>query len=243
VLLGIYCFFLPKTPPSTGREPFAAKEAMQEIMSKRALLVVFLIAFPIACVHQFYFLQTAPFLNSPQIRVDAAFINNIFGVGGSGLMTIGQISEIVMLALVPLMAKQFSRKTFLVLGLLAYILRFFIFAYIPHPWAVIPALALHGLCFGFFFFICFMIVDELTTRDVRASAQGLFNLVLVGLGTIVGNLLTGYIGQLATRPDRTVDFRLLFSVPMWITVVCLAALIVLYPNRSAVRNPEGLAAA
>ena len=158
-------------------------------------------------------------------------------------MTIGQISEIVMLALVPFLAKRFSRKTFLVIGLVAYILRFGIFAYVPHPWAVIPALALHGVCFGFFFFICFMIVDEMTTKDVRASAQGLFNLVLVGLGTIVGNLLTGYIGQLATRADRTVDFRLLFSVPMWITCVCLIGLLILYPNRAQIAEREGLAAA
>src|SRR6185436_9435650 len=194
-----------------GREPFAAKEALQEIFSRRALMVVFLIAFPIACVHQFYFLQTAPFLNSPQIRVDASFINNIFGVGGSGLMTIGQISEILMLALVPLLAKKFSRKTFLVIGLLAYILRFAVFAYMPYPWAVIPALALHGVCFGCFFFIAFMIVDELTTKDVRASAQGLFNLVIVGLGTIFGNLFAGYVGDFASK-DGATDYQTLFAV-------------------------------
>jgi MFS family permease len=88
-----------------------------------------------------------------------------------------------------------------------------------------------------------MIVDEMTTRDVRASAQGLFNLVLVGVGTIVGNLLTGYIGGMATRPDGTVDFRFLFSVPMWITVACLIGLILMYPSRSRIVDQEGLAAA
>jgi MFS family permease len=228
LLMGVYCLMLPRTPPRQGREPFAAKEALQEVVNRRALTVLFLLSFPIGCVHQFYFLQTAPFITS--LNINAAFINNIFGVGGAGLMTIGQISEIVVLALVPFFAKRFPRKTFLTVGLLAYILRFFVFAYLPKPWAVIPALALHGVCFGCFFFIAFMIVDEMTTKDVRASAQGLYNLVVVGLGTIVGNLFTGYVGTLATRPDRTTDFQLLFSIPMWIVLACLALLLLAYPR-------------
>jgi hypothetical protein len=56
-------------------------------------------------------------------------------------------------------------------------------------------------------------------------------------------MLTGYIGEKAARPDGSTDFRFLFSVPLWITVVCLFALIILYPNRSKVVEPEGLAAA
>lgn len=232
VILGIYCFFLPKTPPGTGKEPFAAKEALQEIFHNRALIVLFIVAFPIACVHQFYFVQTASFLNS--LNVNASAINNInkiFGVGGGGLMTIGQISEIVVLALVTFFAKLFPRKVLLTIGLLAYIARFAIFAYLPEPAWVIPALALHGVCFGCFFFVCFMIVDELTTKDVRASAQGLFNLVLVGLGIIVGNMLVGYVGTKAARPDKSVDYQYLFSFPMWIVVGCLIVLLLFYPLR------------
>lgn len=232
IVLGIYCFFLPKTPPRTGKEPFAAKEALQEVFHSRALIVLFIVAFPIACVHQFYFIQTAPFLNS--LNVNASAINNInkiFGVGGGGLMTIGQISEFVVLALVTFFAKRLPRKILLTIGLLAYIARFAIFAYMPEPMWVIPALALHGVCFGCFFFICFMIVDELTTKDVRASAQGLFNLVLVGLGTIVGNLLVGFVGTKAARPDKSVDYQFLFSFPMWIVVGCLVVLLLFYPMR------------
>lgn len=229
LVMGIYCLTLPRTPPRQGREPFAAKEALQEIGQRRALLVLFLISFPIACVHQFYFVLTAPFLGTLDVKADV--INKVFGVGGGGLMTIGQISELAVLALVPFFAKRYSRKVFLMVGLAAYILRFFIFAYVQQPWAVIPALALHGVCFGCFFFIAFMIVDELTTKDVRASAQGLYNLVIVGLGTIAGNLFAGYIGKLATRTDKSLDFQLLFSVPMWIVVGCALLLFVLYPNR------------
>ncbi len=156
-------------------------------------------------------------------------IDAIFGVGG-GPMTIGQIAEIAVLAFMPFFAKRLTRKALLSIGLLAYIARFAIFAYVPEPWAVFPALALHGLCFGCFFFVCFMIVDEETSSDVRASAQSLFNLVVVGFGVIVGNIAAGMVDRIAAAPGGT-DFSILFGIPMWVTVGCLAVLLVLYPGR------------
>jgi MFS family permease len=103
--------------------------------------------------------------------------------------------------------------------------RFAVFAYLPYAWAVIPALALHGFCFGCFFFVAFMIVDEQTTGDVRASAQGLFNLVIVGLGVIVGNYFAGQVSKGAKG-----DFSIEFSIPMWIAIGCLVALLLAYPK-------------
>ena len=235
-VLGIFCFLLPKTPPARGTQPFAPLEALGEV-KRNPLLILFIISFPIACVHQFYFVHTAGFLGDLQRAGGAGLansINRIFGVGGGGLMTIGQISEIFVLAVIPFFAKRVSRKTFLAIGLLAYILRFLVFAYLQHPWAVIPALALHGLCFGCFFFIAFMIVDENTTPDVRASAQGLFNLVIVGLGVILGNYFAGEIAQRASVVGGGIDYRTLFAIPMWICVGCLALLLIAYPGGRAV---------
>jgi MFS family permease len=266
-ILGIYCFFLPKTPPqrarvatvppapdvvdaeqfeSGGRQPsreFAPFEALGEIFTIRALLVMFLVAFPVSCIHQFYFVRTAGFLGSPQLGLNnaAATINKIFGVGGGGLMTIGQMSEIIVLALMPLVAKSLSRKSLLSIGLLAYILRFFIFAYVHQPWAVVAALALHGICFGCFFFVCFMIVDEMTTKDVRASAQNLFNLIIVGFGVIVGNLFAGQVDKWAMR-GGVIDWGIFFSIPMWIAVGCLGVLVLFYPSRSRTIDQGRLAA-
>jgi MFS family permease len=137
-----------------------------------------------------------------------------------------------------MIAARLQRKVLLSIGLVAYILRFFVFAYLQHPAAVIPALALHGVCFGCFFFIAFMIVDELCTKDVRASAQSLFNLVIVGLGVIVGNLFAGKVAQIATQKDGSLDFRLLFSVPMFVAIACLVAILLAYPWRGQVAEVE-----
>jgi nucleoside transporter len=227
-LLGLYSLTLPKTPPQPGRERFAPWEALGEVR-RQPLLTLFLVSFPIACIHQFYFVHTSTFLGRLEHTWTGA-INRIFGVGGGGLMTIGQIAEIFVLAAMPWIARRASRKALLTTGLLAYVARFAVFAYLPSPAAILPALALHGLCFGCFFFVAFMIVDEETTPDVRASAQGLFNLVIVGFGVIAGNWFAGRVAEEVAREDGTLDYEKLFAVPMGICIACLLALSAFYPR-------------
>jgi nucleoside transporter len=230
--LGVWCFTLPKTPPKPGQKKFAPFQALAEIR-KMPLLALFLISFPMSCVHQFYFVRTAGFLATLQSSATASidkFFAAVFGVGGGGLMTIGQIAELAVLAFMPILAKKLSRKMLLTVGVLAYTVRFGVFAYLPFTAAVVPALALHGLCFGCFFFVAFMIVDEETSSDVRASAQGLYNLVIMALGVIAGNFFAGQVDVWATK-DKVTNFQTLFSIPMWICVVCLVGLLAIYPSK------------
>ena len=229
VLLGLYCFTLPHTPPKKSASGTAVGVALGSLRA-RPLWVLFLVSFPVSCVHQFYFLHTAGFLG--HLHVGSEWINQVFGEGGGGLMTIGQISEIAVLFAIPWVAQRVSRKALLTTGLLAYVLRFAVFAYLPEPWAVIPALALHGLCFGCFFFVAFMIVDERTGADVRASMQSLYNLVAIGFGVIAGNFFAGRVAQWAGDGQR-MDYQKLFSVPLAVAVVSLVTLLVLYPRRRA----------
>ncbi len=238
VAMGVYCFFLPHTPPQKGEQSFAVAEALGAIR-KQPLLTLFLLAVPISCVHQFYFVHTAPFLGSFQSET-ASSLNEIFGVGGGGLMTIGQMTEVLVLACVPLIAKRVSRKALLVTGTLAYALRMALFAYvgeiaaasgIPEVAVLITGVALHGPVFGCWIFVAFMIVDEETSGDVRASAQSLFNLVIVGVGIIVGSKIAGWVADWATdEAAAAMDYTRLFSVPMWASVACLALLALFYPG-------------
>jgi MFS family permease len=187
------------------------------------------VAFPVSVVHQFYFVHTAQFVDL-KVNANTAFLVPIFGVGGASLMTIGQIAEIIVLACMPFILKKWSRKQVLSFGLVAYIVRFAVFAYLPYPAAIVPALALHGLCFGCFIFVAFIIVDEECGKDVRASAQGLFNFVVIGIGIIVGNLFAGEIGTIASGEGGAIDYAYLFTVPLVITVVSLLVLLALYPG-------------
>ncbi|MGI9013514.1 MAG: MFS transporter [Phycisphaerales bacterium] len=236
LLQGIYCFTLPKTPPSKSKEANATFRAIGEV-KRQPLLVLFLLAIPISVIHQFYFVHTSEFLSDIQLAGGTEklvqWINSILGVGGGGLMTIGQMSEIVVLGAMPFLAKALSRKSLLAIGIIAYAARMALFAYFDDSvWLVMLGIAMHGLCFGCFIFVAFMIVDEETTADVRASAQNLFNLIIVGVGIIVGSwFATSVVAKMATRDDGTTDFQMLFSVPMWMAVACLALLLICYPGR------------
>ncbi len=246
-VMAVFCLFLPHTPPSgtdsaaEGRQ-LAWLEAFKEIRIQ-PLLTLFLIAVPVSMIHQFYFVFTSDFVTGIQNTAQsegadafAGFVNQIFGVGGGGLMTIGQMSEILVLALIPFFARSVGRKWLLLIGLAAYAGRMAIFAYAPTLIPVLFGVALHGLCFGCFIFVAFMVVDEHTTPDVRATAQNLFNLVIVGIGIIVGSYFaTGVVGAWAKMPAADgggMDYAKLFSVPMWMSVACLALMLVFYPRHS-----------
>ena len=252
LVMAVFCLFLPHTPPTKVQNDPARKLAWAEALTEirvQPLLTLFLIAVPVSMIHQFYFVYTSDFVTGIQNATGsaganqfAAAVNQIFGVGGGGLMTIGQMSEILVLALIPFFAKAVGRKRLLLIGLAAYALRMAIFAYSPTLVPVLLGVALHGVCFGCFIFVAFMVVDENTTPDVRATAQNLFNLVIVGIGIIVGSYFaTAVVGEWAAIPEADgggTDFRKLFSVPMWMAVASFVLFLIAYPSRPSSGSPE-----
>jgi hypothetical protein len=99
---------------------------------------------------------------------------------------------------------------------------------------LVVGLAMHGLCFGCFIFVAYVVVDEETTADVRASAQGLLNLVILGIGIIVGSKIAALIAEWATISSvggSKIDYSRMFSVPMWAALLTLAAFYLLYPGK------------
>jgi nucleoside transporter len=246
-IMGTYCFFLPHTPPQRGRQKFATWEARGEVQRNSRLLGLFLFAIVISCIHQFYFYHTAnflrPFQNAAGDSAAMKAINTVFGLGGGGLMTIGQMSELVVLAFMPLIISRFSRKTFMAVGITAYAVRMGLFAYVnqitsaTEVSALVPlviGLTMHGLCFGCFMFVAYLVIDEETTSDVRASAQGLLNLVIFGLGIIVGSMIAAIIQEWATATvgaEQVIDYTKLFGVPMWASLLTLVAFWFLYPGK------------
>ena len=241
IVMGLYCFSLPSTPPNKSESSNAAAKALSEVRFQ-PLITLFLLAVPVSCIHQFYFVHTAPFVQQVQAGAGeniAAWFNNIFGVGGGGLMTLGQMSEILVLGMMPILAVKFSRKSLLTLGLVAYTLRFFLFSTVgtvagtatdAQVAMVIGGILLHGLCFGCFIFVAFMVVDEEMTPDVKASGQNLFNLVIIGIGIVVGSLIAGWVARWATVDD-VMQYDKLFSLPMYIALACLVSFVLFYPKK------------
>lgn len=243
-VMGVYCFTLPNTPPTkAAAQNTAWAEAIGEIV-KQPLVTLFLIAVPVSMIHQFYFVHADGFIGTVQSAAKGgssfdAWIKQIFGVGG-GLMTLGQMMEIAVLAMMPFLFRFLSRKHLLLIGLVAYAARMALWAYapalsqatgVPELLFVMTGIALHGFCFGCFIFVAFMIVDEYTTHDVRATAQNLFNLVIVGIGTIVGSFFATSIVESWAKASGTMDYTKLFSVPMYMALGCFVLLLLLYPSK------------
>jgi nucleoside transporter len=246
VTMGFFCWFLPHTPPQRGERRSATAEALAAVR-RQPLATLFLLAVPISCIHQFYFVHTSLFLGLVQARTGAGAaaelgetISRVFGVGGGGLMTLGQMSEVACIAAMPFLTRRYSRKALLLAGTAAYAARMALFAYageisgalgISEILVAIAGVVLHGPVFAFWIFLAFLIVDEETTGDVRASAQSLFNLIIVGVGIIVGSKLAGLAAERATLASGELDYTRLFFYPLWAALACLAVLWALYPSR------------
>jgi MFS family permease len=112
----------------------------------------------------------------------------------------------------------------MMLGIFGHVVRFVVFALFPtETWLIILVFLLHGVCYAFFFAAVYIFVDEYFPKDVRASAQGLFNVMILGLGVIAANTICPWMTERYTARGVT-DFRSLFLIA---AAVALAATITL----------------
>ncbi len=223
--MGVQSLWLPHTPPrQDAAEPWAFLEAVR-MLRDRNFAVFLLISFVVATELQFYYVLTAPYLVSDRIGVSASSV--------SGVMTIAQIAEIFVMAfLLSPFLKRFGMRRTLALGVIAWPLRYVIFAIGTPAWLVIASLALHGFCYVFFFVAAFIYVDSVAPPDIRASAQSLIAIVTLGLGSFLGSNFAGAVKQFFTR-DGVTDWAAVFLVPCAITIGCAVAYMIWFKEESA----------
>ena len=186
--LGIYSFFLPDTPPlkkgkSVGFAETIGLDAFAIFKDKNYLaffLASILICIPLA----FYYGQANQFLNESSMDKAAA------------KMTIGQMSETLFLFLMPFFFLRFGIKQMLLFGMIAWVLRYFLFAYGNADsgiWMLYLGIALHGICYDFFFVTGQIYTDQKAGPETRSSAQGLITLATYGIGMYIGFYVAGLI--------------------------------------------------
>ena len=112
-----------------------------------------------------------------------------------------------------------------------------------HRRSIIAVNVLHGICYAFFFATVYIFVDEFFPKDVRASAQGLFNLMILGVGALVANSVCPYLMQRVFTNNGTTDFRSLFLVPLGTAVAAAALLALFFHPPSKTRKEQGAVAA
>jgi nucleoside transporter len=226
-VLAAFSLTLPHTPPKpvkSGADKFAWLEALR-LLAAPFILVLWIVTFIDSTVHNLFFNWTGSFLGTPTAGG---------GVGIPGnwimpVMSIGQIAEISTMAILGMTLKRFGWRTTMIMGILGHAARFAVFAFFPeYKWAIILINVIHGVAYAFFFATVYIFVDEFFPKDVRASAQGLFNLMILGLGPLVANVIGPQLMGVTFKTDAGVNFRSLFFVPLGMAIVAALLLAVAF---------------
>jgi MFS family permease len=219
--LAAYSLFLPHTPPkrAEGKTSIAWLRATG-FLSYPYLLVLFVVTFIDSVIHNGYFKLAENFLEKG-VGMEKAWIMPV--------MSIGQVAEILTMAILGGVLARLGWKTTMILGILGHAARFAVFALLPQNTAVIIAVqVLHGICYAFFFATLYIFIDAAFPKDVRASAQSLFNLLVLGLGDLAANWFFFPLRTSLTSADGAVDYRRLFLVPTFMALAAAALLLVAF---------------
>jgi nucleoside transporter len=208
LVLGVFSFFLPHTPPGKSKEPFSYAQLIGKdafVLFKSKSFTLFFISSVLICIPlAFYYTWANPSLTDayilafPNINADSFAIEN--------KMSLGQVSEIVFLLMLPFAYRKWGLKNIFIIGLLAWVIRFLFFGYGTAdntPWMLYLAILLHGVCYDFFFVSGQIYIDKKAGTAIKAQAQGLITLATYGIGMLLGNLIAGYVKDMNTLSDVT----------------------------------------
>ena len=240
LVLAAYSLTLPHTPPGKAGEGGAEKLAWAEAMKLLRhpfVLVLWLVTFLDAVVHNCYFNWAGSFLGASR---DAGGV----GIPGNWIMpvmSVGQIAELLTMFVLGATLRRLGYRATMILGILAYPVRFAVWAFFPqNPALIILVQILHGICYAFFFAAVYIFAEEYFPKDVRASAQGLFNVMILGLGVLVANSICPRLAQETFLRNGMTDFHHLFLVPLTVALFSAAALAFCFrppPKRASESNP------
>ena len=207
LLLGLFCFALPHTPPTRSRRASLADVIGLEalgLLRERSFAIFVLGSFLICIPLQFYYAFANPFLNEIQV------------VNAAGKMTLGQMSEIGFMLVMPLFFRRLGVKNMLLVGMAAWTTRYVLFAYGndgPLVWMLYGGILLHGICYDFFFVTGQIYVDQKAPPDLRAAAQGLIAFVTLGLGMFIGSWVSGRIVDAFALPGGGHTWEKIWIMP------------------------------
>jgi nucleoside transporter len=207
-LLGLYCLTLPHTPPKGGDEPIRLGSLIgldALALMKNPSFAVFAIGSFLVCIPlAFYYGWTNPFLN--EIGVENA----------AGKQTMGQMSEIFFMLVMPVFFVRLGVKKLLLIGMAAWAARYFLFAYGNADslvWMLYLGIILHGVCYDFFFVTGQIYVDRAADIRIRGAAQGLIAFLTYGAGMFVGSLISGLVAQRYATSPTAHDWKSIWIVP------------------------------
>jgi nucleoside transporter len=225
LILGVYSFTLPATPPTRSEGKTSLREMLGlealGLLKSRSYLVFFLCSIAICIPLAFYYNFTNLFLNEVGVARAAA------------VQSLGQVSEVGFLLLLPLLLTRLGVKKTLAIGMAAWALRYVFFAFGDSGglfWLLIIGLLLHGVCYDFFFVAGQIYTDKFAGDRFRSSAQGLITLATYGVGILIGSLVSGPIVDYFATADAH-QWRQIWVIPAAFAGVVLVVFLLLFKDR------------
>jgi nucleoside transporter len=231
-VLGVYSFMMPHVPPKKDQE----KKTISQIMGLDAFklfkekdFVIMIISSVLICIPlMFYYSFTNAFLNETGMT------------NAAGKMTMGQMSEIIFMLVMPFFFKRFGVKKMILIGMLAWIVRYLLFAYGDNEtmvWMFYMGIILHGICYDFFFVTGQIFVDKRAPENLRNSAQGLITFATYGLGFYIGTLASGKIVDMYITEENAHNWEMIWLVPAAFSVLVFIFFAIFFKDKLKKENP------
>ena len=224
-VLGLYSFTLPKTPPSKSDKSVSISEILGldalKLLNDRNFLMFFITSILICIPLAFYYQQANPFL------VEIGLENP------TGKMTLGQVSEVLFMLLLPFFFKKFGFKKTLLLGMFAWAVRYMLFAYGNSgelTFMLIIGIALHGICYDFFFVSGQIYTDFKAGDKVKSAAQGLITLATYGVGMLIGFWVAGKISDKYLLSNGSHDWETIWLIPAGFAIAVMIIFMLIFKN-------------
>jgi nucleoside transporter len=223
-LLGLFSFTLPSTPPLKKGQKISGAELLgfDAIgLLKNSSYRLFFIASVLICIPlAFYYNFTNAFLTEVGVESPTA------------KQSLGQVSEVVFMLLMPLLFIRLGVKKMLAIGMFAWALRYVLFAFGNADagyWMLLTGIILHGICYDFFFVTGQIYTDNLAGERFKSAAQGLITLATYGVGMLIGSLLSGRIVD-KYLVDGVHDWKTIWLIPAGIAAVVLLLFLIFFKD-------------
>lgn len=238
-VLGVYSFFLPDTPPVTGQKTSFAQILGVDafVLFKDRAYAVFFVSSILICIPlSFYYTWANPSLTASYMSAFTEADPASFNIENK--MSLGQASEVIFMLLLPLAYRRLGVKNILIIGLLAWIIRFLFFGYGSadvSEWMLYSAILLHGVCYDFFFVTGFIYSDQKAGSNIKSQAQALITLATYGIGMYIGSKIAGRVYEMVTK-DGIVNWTDLWLVPAGIAFVVLIIFVLFFREKKEIKT-------